>query len=150
MKRHWIAIVLALTCCSIVGVAAATAATEESVTQAPSKEAPSEEAVTPMSGPTELAPLGGKSCPYNSSNPAVFCAYGEFHFMGNVGETLCKNQGRHVLAQIKSSAKNECSNRAVWIQSGGGAASACMNPGGERPVREFNEVVVGAPGTRCG
>lgn len=128
MKRLWIAI-LALTCCSAVGVAAA--------------------AATPISRPTELAPRAGKSCPFNGDDPAVVCAYSEFRFLGSVREILCKNQGRHVLEQIKSSAKNECSNRAVWLQSGGGANSACMNPGGERPLREFSEVVVGAPGTRC-
>jgi hypothetical protein len=76
------------------------------------------------------------------------CDWTNIEFVGVKGESLCTG-GTHPLAATKFSAKNSCANKKVFLRVAGTGIQTCMNPTGERPFVEFNEIFVGAEGSRC-
>lgn len=65
------------------------------------------------------------------------------------GVTACSASGVHGLNGTKASIINGCSNEAVWFRRNG-ATLGCKNPGTSNSAApEFNELLVGGPGSRC-
>ncbi len=82
-----------------------------------------------------------------SCNSGHVCVWNGFWFTGVKGESLCTG-GAHPLAGWKYSAKNRCANKASWLRRNG-TAYYCVNPGNNLNVAEFNELWIGAEGSRC-
>jgi len=167
MNRNWTALILALACCLLIGVAAATAeepalpaeeappASEEAPPaseEAPpaSEEAPpaSEEAPPASEEAASASPGGAFTILDESCNSGHACAWTFVHFGGVKGESLCTG-GPHPLAGLKYSAKNRCANKKIFLRLQGTTVQTCANPGGDRTTTEFDEIYVGAEGSRC-
>lgn len=109
----------------------------------------SAEEVTSQTSPaategSEAAPLAPGIC-----GVGVICVYNLPWFEGASGETNCQAPGAHPLNSNKSSIQNECINVAVWARRNG-TAVFCKNPetsNNNSPT--FNELWVGANGSRC-
>jgi hypothetical protein len=139
MNRNWTALILALACCLLIGVAAATA--EEPAP--PTEEAPpaSEEAAS-------ASPEGAFTILDESCSSGHACAWTFVHFWEVKGESLCTG-GPHPLGGLKYSAKNRCANKKIFLRLQGTTVQICANPGGDRTTTEFDEIYVGTEGSRC-
>jgi hypothetical protein len=80
-------------------------------------------------------------------NPGLVCVWTNIYYSGVKGTSLCTG-GAHTLAGWKFSAKNRCANKASWLRINGNAVE-CLDPGVSRGVAEFNELWIGAEGSRC-
>jgi len=139
------AAILACACLVIEVVAAAADDAPPTAENAPSvsEEAPSAaEEVTPESEEGSFTILD------DSCSSGYVCAWNFVHFEKVKGKSLCTG-GPHPLAGYKYSAKNRCANKKAFLKIKGTTIQTCTNPGGDRPLTEFNEVWIGAEGSRC-
>jgi hypothetical protein len=126
-----------------LGITAFAAVPGVAVAEESAPEVPPVAESAPESPPAEgLAPLDA-SC--NSGN---VCVWTETGYNGAKGESLCTG-GPHPLAGWKYSVKNRCANKASWLRING-VSNMCINPGGESSgTFQFNELWIGAEGSRC-
>jgi len=84
----------------------------------------------------------------SNCNSGNVCVWVEYEYNGAKGESSCTG-GAHPLAGWKYSAKNRCANKASWLRANGSAIQ-CVNPGNNNGATlAFNEVWIGAEGSRC-
>ncbi len=98
-------------------------------------------------GAASASPPSASASEPLTCNTGYVCAWWNIYWTGAVGYTLCTG-GAHPLNQVKSSATNGCPNKAAWLRING-SATGCINPSVKRGIAEFNEIWIGAEGSRC-
>lgn len=145
MKLKFLALAsLTLLCCSVAAIAsAAEEAPPVGEVVAPEGEASLPETEAPPAGEEEASALLDESC-----SGGNVCSWTFVHFWEVKNNSLCTG-GPHPLAGLKYSAKNRCANKKAFLKLQGTTHQVCMNPNGDRTTTEFDEVYIGAEGSRC-
>lgn len=96
-----------------------------------------------------LAAVGFAAPASAGCDSGYVCTWTEINYLGVQNDNLCTT-GTHQLAHYKHSAQNRCANKKNFLRIRGSDVQTCMDPGGNRPIPiEFNDVDVGAEGSRC-